>query len=153
MFGMDHDQRVLIKFVWNDGADARQIAARLQAQFVEHACQLGTVQFWIAEIRRGRQYLHDEIRSARAPLDNLDSKILAILDKSPFESAHSMSDRLLLAYSTVLQYLHKSFGFKSFHLHWVPHLLTSDLRKNERSPREPCCHSYMMPDVIAGIIL
>jgi hypothetical protein len=27
----------------------------------------------------------------------------------------------------VLQYLHKSFGFKSFHLHWVPHLLTGDL--------------------------
>jgi hypothetical protein len=45
MFGMEHDQRVIIKFLWNDRADARQIAARLQAQFVEHAYQLRTVGF------------------------------------------------------------------------------------------------------------
>jgi hypothetical protein len=32
---MDHDQRVIIKFPWNERADACQIAARLQAQFVE----------------------------------------------------------------------------------------------------------------------
>jgi hypothetical protein len=29
MFGMDHDQRVIIKFLWNERADARQIAVRL----------------------------------------------------------------------------------------------------------------------------
>jgi hypothetical protein len=36
-FGMELDQRVIIKFLWNDGADAHQIADRLQAQFAEHA--------------------------------------------------------------------------------------------------------------------
>jgi hypothetical protein len=124
---MDHNQRVIIKFLWNEESDASQIAARLQAQFVKHACQLRTVQFWITEIRRGRQDLHDEIRSRRAPLDDLDGKILAILDKSPFELVYSMAERLLLAYSTILQYLHESFWFKSFHLHLAPHLLTGDL--------------------------
>jgi hypothetical protein len=39
-FGMDHDQRVIIQFLENNGADTRQIAARLQAQFIEHAYQL-----------------------------------------------------------------------------------------------------------------
>jgi hypothetical protein len=34
---MEHDQRVIIKFFWNEGADARDIAARLQAKFAEHA--------------------------------------------------------------------------------------------------------------------
>jgi hypothetical protein len=29
----------------------------------------------------------------------------------------------------VLRHLHDSIGFKSFHLHWVPHLLTDDLRE------------------------
>jgi hypothetical protein len=53
-FGMEHDQRVIIKFLWNERADARQIAARLQAQFAENAYQLRTVEFWITEIRRGR---------------------------------------------------------------------------------------------------
>jgi hypothetical protein len=29
-FGMEYDQTVIIKFLWNEGADARQIADRLQ---------------------------------------------------------------------------------------------------------------------------
>jgi hypothetical protein len=39
IFGMARDQRVIIKFLWNERADARQIADRLQAQFAEHAYQ------------------------------------------------------------------------------------------------------------------
>jgi hypothetical protein len=75
---MEYDQTVIIKFLWNEEADARQIADKRQAKFVEHSYQLRTVRFCIAEIRRGRQDLHDEIRSRRPPLDDLDSKILAI---------------------------------------------------------------------------
>jgi hypothetical protein len=52
----------------------------------------------MTKIRCGRQDLHDEIRSGILPLDDLDSKIVAILDKSPFESAHSIAERLLIAY-------------------------------------------------------
>jgi hypothetical protein len=126
---MEYDQRVIIKFLWNEEADVRQIAARLQAQFAEHAYQLRTVQFLITEIRRGRQELYDEIGSGRPPLDDLDGKFLAILEKYPLESAHSMAERLLVAHSTVLQHLHEYLWFKSFHLHWVPHLLTGDLRE------------------------
>jgi hypothetical protein len=75
---MDHDQRVIIKFLWKERANAPRIAARLQTQFVEHAYQLRTVQLWITEIPRGRQDMHDEIRSGRSPLDDLESKVLAI---------------------------------------------------------------------------
>jgi hypothetical protein len=114
---MDHDQKVIIKFLSNDGVNTRQIAARLQAQFAEYDYQFRTVQFWITEIRGGRQDLHDEMRSGRPPLDDLDGNILAILDKSPFESAYSIDERLLIISSPVLQYLHESFTFKSFNLY------------------------------------
>jgi hypothetical protein len=99
---MDHDQRLIIKFLWNDGINASQNASRLQAQFTEYDYQLRTVQFSITEIQRGRQHLHDEIRSGRPLLDDLDGKILAILNKSRFESAYSISEILLLVHSTVL---------------------------------------------------
>jgi hypothetical protein len=62
-FGIEYDQRVIIKFLWNEGADAHQIADRLQAQFIEHSYQLKTVRFWIIEIWGGRQDLHDEMCS------------------------------------------------------------------------------------------
>jgi hypothetical protein len=81
------------------------------------------MQFWIAEVRFGRQDLHDEIRTGTPPLDDLDdlddldAKILAILDKSPFESAYSIAETLCVAHSKVLLHLYDSIGFRSFHLH------------------------------------
>jgi hypothetical protein len=53
---------------------------------------------------------------------------MAILSKSLFESARSISETLRVVYSTVFPHLHDSIGFRSFHLYWVPHLLTHDLR-------------------------
>jgi hypothetical protein len=76
--------------------------------------------------------LHDEIRSGRPPLDDLNDEFLAILDKYPFESAYSIAERLLVAHSIVLQYLHESLEFKLFHLHCVPDLLADDLRKKRK---------------------
>jgi hypothetical protein len=142
-FGMEYDQRVIVKFLWNEGIDARKITARLQAQFVEHAYQLEAVKFWITKIRRGRQDLHDEIRTGRPPLDDLDAKILAIFDRYPFDSAHSIAERLLIAHSKVLQHFYEFLGFKSFHLCWVPHLLPDDLRRKRKayaSPMLPFVH-------------
>jgi hypothetical protein len=57
---------------------------------------------------------------------------LAILDKYPFESACSIVERLRVGYTTGLEHLHVSIGFKSFHLRWVPHLLTDDLRQKRK---------------------
>jgi hypothetical protein len=123
---------VIIKFLLNEGADARDIADRLQTQFDEHVYKLRKIQFWITEVRLGRQDFHDEIRTGRLPLDDLDAKILVILDKSSFESANSIAETLHIVYLTVSLHLHDSIGFRSFHLHWVPHLLTHDLREKRK---------------------
>jgi hypothetical protein len=48
---MKYDQRVIIRFLWNDGIDAHEITHRLQQQFIKHAYALQTVRFWIAEVR------------------------------------------------------------------------------------------------------
>jgi hypothetical protein len=126
---MEYDQRVIIRFLLNEGVDIRDIVDRLQAQFGKHAYKLQTIQFWIIEVRFGRQDLHDEIHIGRPPLDDLDIKILAVLDKSLFESACSISETLHVAHSIILLHLHDSISFRSFHLYWVTHLLMYDLRE------------------------
>jgi hypothetical protein len=124
---MEYDQRLIIRFLWNEGIEANQITPRFQAQFREHAYKFRKIRFWIAEVRFGRQDLHDKIRTGRPPLDDLDAKILAILAKSPLESACSIDERLRVGRATVLEHLNVSIDFKSFHLHWVPDLWTNDL--------------------------
>jgi hypothetical protein len=86
------------------------------------------------KVQLGRQDLHDEIRTGKPPLDDLDAKILVILDKYPFELARSIAETLRVTHSTVLLYLHlhDSIDFRSFDLYWVPHLLTHDLREKRK---------------------
>jgi hypothetical protein len=123
---------MIIKFLLNEIADASDIVDRLHAQFREHVYKFRTVQFWITEARLDHQDLHDEIRIRISPLDDLETKILTILDKSLFKSAHSISETLRVAYPTLLLHLHDSIGFRSFYLHWVPHLLTHDLCESQK---------------------
>jgi hypothetical protein len=93
---------MIIRFLWNEGIDAHKMTHRSQAQFDKHTDLLRTVRFWIAEVRTGRQDLHDEIRTAKSPLDDLDAKIMAMFAKSPFESIWSIAETLYVAHSTVL---------------------------------------------------
>jgi hypothetical protein len=103
--------------------DYRQSLSNIQISFEQSDSRL--------QRYGARQDLRDEIRSGRPPLDDLNSKFLAIVEKSPFESSDSITEGLLVRQSTVLLYLHESIGFKSFHFHWVPHLLSVDFSKNE----------------------
>jgi hypothetical protein len=42
---MEHDQRVIIKFLLNERAETRDIVDRLEAQFSEHAYKFCLIQF------------------------------------------------------------------------------------------------------------
>jgi DNA-binding MarR family transcriptional regulator len=57
---------------------------------------------------------------------------LAILDKYPFESARSIAERLCASHSTVVEHLHMSIGFRSFHLRVVRHRLTDASREKRK---------------------
>jgi hypothetical protein len=129
---MEYDQRMIIKSLLNVGSNTRDITDRLHAQFGEYAYKLRTIEFWITEVWLGRQHLHNENRTRRPPLDDFDAKILVILDKYPFESTSSIAGTLCVVYSTVLLHLHDSIGFVLFHLHWVQHLVTHDLREKRK---------------------
>jgi hypothetical protein len=152
-FRMEYDQRVIIRFLWNDGVDAHEIIHRRQAQFAEHTCQIRTVQFWITEIRIGRQDLHDEIRTGRPPLDCLDIKMwLYWTNLHLNQLIRYLRDCLLLfqqccgIYMTLLA--SNCFIYIGYRICWQ-----TIYARNERSMQELCCHSCILINVMAGIIL
>jgi hypothetical protein len=104
---MEYEQRVIIKFLFNRPADARQIAERLRAQLHEDAYALRTVQFWTTELRRGREDINDEPRTGIPSTDNLPTKIQEPFDENPFESGRSIAEILQVSHSTVLKHLHE----------------------------------------------
>jgi hypothetical protein len=130
---MEYDQRVIITFLFNKRCDGNQIMERLETQFHEDAYSLRSVQFWIGEIKRGREDLHDAQRSGRRPIESLTAQIKMLFDENCFMSARSIAETLQMCHSTFLKHLHKHLGFQSFHLRWIPRLLTAELREQRRT--------------------
>jgi transposase len=126
---MEDEQRVMIKFLFNDGLNPPQIVEKLEAQFHEDAYSLRAVQFWIDEVRRSREDLDDEPRRGRPSEEHTTAKNQELLNQNPFESASSIAETMHISRSTVLKHLHDDSHFQSFYLSRVPHLLTPDLRE------------------------
>jgi hypothetical protein len=90
---------------------------------------LRSVQHWCQLFDCGRQNLRDNPRSGRLPIDHLDAKIITNLEKERFSSAHSLAEALDVPPATVLSRLDNSLGMNNFHLRWIPHQLTDNLRQ------------------------
>jgi hypothetical protein len=84
---MESEQRVIVKFRFNDRLDARQITEELRLQFYEDAYSFHMVQFWIGEVPRDREDLHDRPRPGRRSDEHITATNQQLLDEHPFESA------------------------------------------------------------------
>jgi hypothetical protein len=104
---MEYEQREII-FMINEYADAHKIHTRRSDHFDEQTYILGMIQFWVHEIQRDREDRHDERRSERPAFDYIDTKILSILEKAPFESARSIAGVLNVDYAIELHHLREN---------------------------------------------
>jgi hypothetical protein len=125
---MEVEQRIIIRFLYRERAEPRDIHARLSAHFGDAACSLRSVQCWCRYIRQGRELLDDEPRSGRPPIDFFDIQILSSLEKQPFHSAYSPAEILDVSHTTILNHLRDSLGMKLFHLRWIPNQPMEQLR-------------------------
>jgi hypothetical protein len=91
---MEYEQRVTIKFLVNDGLGTDEIEEKLKTQFPEDVYSLHTAQFWIAEVKRGHEDLHDGLRPWQPPAADLMRRIQEVLDYSPIASVRSIAEIL-----------------------------------------------------------
>jgi transposase len=129
---MEYEQRVTIKCLVNDGLSTDEIEGKLKTQFAEDVYSLRTTQFWIPEVKRGREDLHNGRRPWQPPAAYLMRRIQEVLDYSPIASARSIAERLQVSHATMLKHLHEDLEFRCFYLRWVPLLLTPELKEQRR---------------------
>jgi hypothetical protein len=126
---MNYELPAIIQFLYKEKVYPAQIHRRLAAQYGLEPYSLRSIQQWCQLFDCGRQNLHDDPRSGRPPINHLDAKILACLEREPLSSAYLLAEALGASPITVLNHLHNSLGMKIFHLRSVPHQLTDDIRQ------------------------
>jgi hypothetical protein len=78
---------------------------------------------------QGREDFQEDPRLSRPPINFINIKILSALEEEPFHYAYSLVKVMDVSDSTLIRHLQDSLGMRSFHLRWVSHELTSDLRR------------------------
>jgi len=125
----DLEQRYVIKFLRTKGLKLPAIVQELSNTYGADAYPETDVKYWIHELKLGREDLHDQGGPGRPPLDDVDAKILALLQKEPYSSVRTLSESLRYPPTTVYRHLTDALQMKSRHFKWVPHLLTQELRE------------------------
>jgi hypothetical protein len=100
---MKYDQRVNDHPVPLDGGSWPKKFTQDLRHNLEHTQSSHSVPRWCQYVRQGREDLHDEAPSGRAPIDFLDIQILLRLDEPPYHSAHSIAYALGVPHSTMLE--------------------------------------------------
>jgi hypothetical protein len=124
---MSYEQLVIIQFLHKEKVHPTQTHRKLAAQYGLETYSLRSVQYWCQLFDCERQNLHNDPRSARSPINHLDAKIIACIERESFSSADSLAEALDVSLATVLSRLHNSLAMNNFYLRWVPNQLTDDL--------------------------
>jgi hypothetical protein len=126
---MEYSQRVIIRFLCKERVPPADIHARLETQFGIATYSERNVRRSCQYVQQGREDLHREARSDSPLIDFLDIRILALLDEQFFHLPYSIAEALGVSYLTLVNHSRESLGMKIFHLHWIPHELTTSFRQ------------------------
>jgi transcriptional antiterminator len=95
------EQRVIIKFLSNEGADAIEIDHRLLRAFQGDAYTFSSVYEWIQAFKTGPRIGWDEYRAGRTGLDHVDSRILSVFQESELQSVRSLAQELNVSFNMI----------------------------------------------------
>jgi hypothetical protein len=125
---MEIEQRYVVSYFYRMGMKLAAIVAELAAVYHKDVCDENRVKYWPYEIKLHRSDLSDRLSSGRPPLEDIDARILQILEGEPWSSVRTIAEFLKILASTAHLHLTTSLNMKSWHFKWVPHFLDDDLR-------------------------
>jgi hypothetical protein len=104
------------------------IVAELAAVCHEDAFDENRVKYWLHQIKLHRSDLSDRPSSGRPTFEDIDDRILQVLEAEPWPSVRTIAEFLKIPSSTVQLHLNTSLNMKSRHFKWAHHFLDDDLR-------------------------
>jgi hypothetical protein len=125
---MEIEQRHVVSYRHRKGRKLPGIVAELAAVYYENAFDENRVKYWLHEIKLHWSDLSDRPNSGRPPLEDIDARILQVLEAEPRSSVRTIAEFIKIPASTVHLYLTTFLNMKSRHFKQVLHFLDDDLR-------------------------
>jgi hypothetical protein len=125
---MEIEQRYVVSYLHRKGMKLPAIVAEPAAVCHEDAFDENRVKYWRHEIKLHCSDLSDRPSSGRPPLEDIDVRILQVLEVESWSSVRTIAEFLKIPASTVHLHLTTSFNMKSRYFKRILHFLDDDLR-------------------------
>jgi hypothetical protein len=122
------EQMYVMSYLRRKGMKLPVIVAELAAISQEDAFDENRMKYWLHEIKLYRSDLSDRPSSGQPPLEDIDTRILQILEVESWSLIRTIAEFLKIPASTVHLHPTTSLNTKSRRFKWVPHFLDDDLR-------------------------
>jgi hypothetical protein len=107
---METDQRVIVSVLWNEGPMLTKLHTDVRYSFMKRLIQF-------------------ELSTSELASDVAVVKTFKMISTRNMSPDDLQAETLFIARATASRHLHQSFGFKLLHFHWVPLVLTNELRE------------------------
>ena len=124
------EQRGVIHFYFQMKVSNSDIYSHLVQVYGENALSLKSVEYWTHQFKTGRNTIEDAARSGRPKEISYRFSIQNLIDDDPYISARQIAQITCIPLASVLRILRNDLGYKYKHLRWIPHTLTSQMKKN-----------------------
>jgi hypothetical protein len=127
---MEIEQRYVVSSLHRKTMKLPVIVAEPAAVYHEDGFDENGMKYWLHEIKLHRPDLSDRPSSGRLPLEDIDARILQVLEAEPWSSVRTIVESLKIPASAVNLHLITPLNMKSRHFKGVTHFLDDGLRTN-----------------------
>lgn len=136
---MEIEQRYAIAFMHRGGMPANKIQEKLTETYGSAAYKIGSVTYWIRQIKLGRINLHEELPREKPIDEGITNAVKRMIEQNPFLSARQIAKVLGISPNTVIDRLVNYLEYRNYHTRWVPHHLSID----QKQIRVECAKSML----------
>lgn len=135
-------QRIIIKFLTNEGVKPSEIFTRLKAQFGDATLSQNRVYTWVREFRDGRERVENESHDRRPRTSLTNDNIRAVRELIEGDrrlTIEQIVSEVGISYGSVQSIITDQLGFRKISARWVPRLLT----ENQKQVRSEICERHL----------